>query len=705
MQQNNWAKYRNLYLTLLSLLIFLGLFIVITYPWISHFNTGVSALVTNFSADDSITYADIFQYLGKFRSISSDKILTELISSLPRGGLIISQLIFGEFTGYNIWWLTSFIVAFISAYLLVLYLTKNNHWAAFLGGTIFALFPYHFGQSYGHSGAIWYGWIGLLVLFILRYVRTNYWRDWLGIIISAALFSLSDHHYAAYAVLFVAILLIYLISTRQVKWSRKLLYQTLILAGVFSIGLVSVFGGHFSVYFSEDNWLVPPYEWVVKHSINIFEFISLPTYHILSGQTPLVADSNAAFGSFLDRLSYLGWIVVVIGLMGGYLIIKDKISRKKNAIWIITALLFTVFSWGAVLNFEDVILRSVRMPYHWLYDLVPFFSIIRATGRIVVVGMLGWAILATLAFDYFQKKYCHKRPWFKIISVILIIGFIALDFSYFNLPCQPPEKSVFYTEILARDPDSYAIMQIPASTNYSANSEMKYHNSFHNKTPINYMNTARTGQYKTALQQSTPVIRNLSYTIPFGYGPKIVKHDWNKIGPPVYDELDIKYIVLHKRYLPSETQAELIQLLKETGCRIFYEDDMVIVYQTSRQSDPLIFLSEDDRWSTVPEQELLKRNFFDITVNNSTDQETDITINMTIESLTYQKRAVEILYADDNTKSNILIDPFKEVTEKLIIKALPGQTRLKISFQNEYGKELVDKTYSGLRIKEIDYTY
>lgn len=672
--------------------IFTGVFCVVTWPWAANFSEKIPGLADEFLPEESMNYADTYQYLGNYRIYETNGFSWKLFDLSSRSNLALLQLLMGEMPGYNLWWFASFFIAFGGCFLLVWYLTKN-YWGAFGAGLIFSLFSYHFAHSCGHSGAIWYGWLAFLVLFVLRYFQTKSNLDLLAGLFFFYLVARADDHYALYGAILILALVIYGLLTRQIKWNQVLRWP--ILAGLIigAIVFFLFFGDKLQVYFSDTNWLVPPFVDVSHFSIELLAPLTPPSYHLIQGNAPLHSFNQDHYWSFPERTIYLGWSALFLATIGLWIQARRH-ELKKLALWIFLAVGFLILAYGTSLVIDRNVFVGLPLPYYFVYQYIPFFNIIRATGRIIVLSSIGWSVLAGYGISYLTERL-NKWPRRLVGSGLILL--LCLDLAYFNLPSGQPKVSEFYTRVLTADTSDSRILEIPASTDYGVGSMTGYYEKLSNHSKINWRDYSRTGRVDLSNIKNNPILNKLAYDIPTAEVTEIIKHDWPSLCPAVFRDQNIGYVALHRKYLSDEALRQESQLLEKCGGRLVFDDDEIMAYQTSEvASVPSFYLS-------VSEFSVDNREAPDsVLVHNPSDSLARVTIDFVYRSTTYQELKLNFEYAGSSI-SEFSIPGFEKGKNSLSFDAVPGDTALVIKYLSPDGVAPIETPQ--FIFPEINYTF
>lgn len=502
---------------------------------------------------------------------------------------VFLNLFFNKYVAYNILFLLSFVLSGVGSYLLAYYFTKNKY-ASFLAGLIFAFSPFHFYQStVVNLGTMHQEWIPFMALFLFKFFEKLQLRHFLGFSFFAFLIAMNEHQMLAFSVLFIVAISIFKIASDKSIFKNKKFWIYVVCAlGLLAFVAFFMFGDMLRVATSDNNFLDPGENAANKYSIKMLDPFMPPIFHSLwSGfsenlQKIFFGDSNR--GSYFIGFSVLAMLVIfAFGIMRGRISeISDKVYRGNIAFWGYVLAIFYVFSLG---NSFSVGSRNIYLPYYLIYKFLPFYENIRTTGRMFVFVMLAVSILFAYAFVQLLKKYSQK----KLQMTAMFMAAVLLEFWVAPIRTMSVSYSAFYDKI-ANDNGQYKLIEIPGSTNYEFASYDLFLNTIAKKPVLNGMPLARKISGQFDMQQETPIIKQLLYTIPKGNDPQtknmddIIKgYDWNQAGD-ILNYYNVGYITISKVYADDAMRkmaADFIE--KYVPYSDLYEDKYLIAYRVEKQ--------------------------------------------------------------------------------------------------------------------------
>lgn len=579
-------------------------------------------------------------------------------------------------TIYSLLWLLSFILAAFGAFLLIRYLT-NNDYAAFLSGLIFAFTPYHFLHGLGHVGATTIQWIPFCALYFMKIFREGGMKNCILAGIFYALVALSDFQYLVFVGLFIVLLFLYehaiCFHTHpgcRLGACTSILKKYLIIGIVaFSI-ILPLTISDIQVASSGNNFLKPAPGEAIKYSTDLLSFFLPSVLHPVFGGivTPVYAGFT---GNASEHTTYIGYAVLGLSLFALWVRREDPVVR----FWAGIAVLFSVFSMGPVLHIAGrtvftVFEVSVPLPHIILYYFVPFVENSRTTGRFFIVAALAFAVLAGYGCSELMKKHETK----KILITLLLCALIIFEYLSIPFPVSPVDQPEFYTTI-GKDPERYALLEIPITSDYHAGVKIIYYQTIHKK-PVVGGQYARMPAEARDFEKNTPFINQLTYMLP--QQKDIFDFNTSETGNAILSKYNIRYVILHTRYLTSDQITVLTSLLSPAlGEPYDVKSDSLIVYRV--KEEPIrLFLTLNDGWHSIENQSGTPVRWMNSSATMSiySAENKNVLINLQAASF-YRERTLE-LYSDNTPPGTQKIPThFITVSEPFTLKEGENIVQLK----------------------------
>lgn len=558
-------------------------------------------------------------------------------------------------TTYNVVWFLSFIIAGYAVYLLTLTLWRPSaeqkerswllvHAPAFLAGLYYMFLPYHVAHAQGHFGAMQMAWLPLIIWSVIQLFRTH--NVWFAALLGIGLTiqAWSEHHYMLWLLVFSIIALLFFWKEVNVYFSRPAHRW---LAGALIVWVfVSILLPYYPTIRLAGNGsslLDLGEEQTMRFSSDVFSFIFPASFHPVWG---------GVFGSFFMREAgninvaestyYLGWVVLLL-----LLFFHQRLARRTKRFWLLVGGVFFVIALGPSLH---VLGRELGVPLPYaLIQHLPIFSAVRTVGRAsVLIGLSGAVLLAGVLATHVKR----------VQGVIILLLVILLDFLFFPVTIQSATLSFGYE--LVRNAPGSRVIEIPATTNYTAASRALYASNHHGKEVLGNIALERaSGEAELTFVRSVPAIRQLLYV-----GTSTFRRDRDdffaqNLSETLSDTLryfDVGSIVIH---------PDSLSVLQLTTLRHFLEEDMgfvanvvddVLVYTFDPAALAVpgdgVFLTRDSHWLHVG---------FD-PKRNSVFAEVEEAATVTVVNTTTATRQVDLGF---NT--------FSESPSSLVVKDMTGQ--------------------------------
>lgn len=509
----------------------------------------------------------------------------------------------GPLVAYNVAVLFSFVAGGYGAYLLALYslgrLTpctwrRPAHLAAFLGGAVFTFAPYHMAHLLGHMQLISLEWLPFYALFMMAGVRearnqqveASGFRGIRYVLIAALLLVLvaaCDWYYAFYMALFTGLYWLWTIW----RW-RTWLAPTLRVA---AIGLVFVvMTSPLLVPMLREmlraEYMVPPPGSTEQLSADLTAFFTPSELHPVWG-TAAAGWAGRFTASLSERTVFAGYSVLALALLA--LLAMWRAAR----FWGLSALIFAILALGPVLHIGGATrwggVGPIPLPYALLHQVLPVLSISRSVSRFDVMVMLSLGILAALGLYWLLNRarrlgYHEGAGW---LLAAIALGLVGLEFWVAPYPMSQPETQPFH-EQLAQESGSFAVMDIPMDWDRPAN--LLYQTVHHKPMVSGY--TSRTNPMSPAWR--TPVLQTFRYL-----GPDIIAADPQQLAPIVLNDLEVRYVIVHKSDLPPGDYRETTLALVEEifgEWQVVVDDNWLKVFRVPPAMIPLPYLTLAHGW-------------------------------------------------------------------------------------------------------------
>jgi hypothetical protein len=353
-------------------------------------------------------------------------------------GVALQTLPFHPFSGgavmlHQTALILSFLLLGVNTFVLVRWMTGSS-WAAFLSGAVAPFMPWRVSEL-GHLQLLSVQWLPLVWLFALRVVTGERPRRdslWLAVVLGIQVLS---SFYLAYMALFSTGLLAIALLVAY-RPPRSTVYR---LAGAIALpaALVALtaipYVSRFSAYRFSEASTTP--------------FVTSPDLVLSMLAPPLslradVADlMKVTYRIPLAVLLYtalaLGWLQAAPADAG-----RDRRLRVLTVALVVTIAGAFVLMLGRETQLADV---TIKLPAHWLAQIVPGFSQMRAEFRWAILIGTACPVLAGLGIARVERSLGrlasgYARAWATWVARIGTAALFAVNVSWFQLPARDAWK-------------------------------------------------------------------------------------------------------------------------------------------------------------------------------------------------------------------------------------------------------------------------
>jgi hypothetical protein len=205
--------------------------------------------------------------------------------------------------------------------------------------------------------------------------------------------------------------------------------------------------------------------------------------------------------------------------------------------------------------------------------------ILREPSRFNALLSIPVSILAAIGSRWLAHKLTSTAQKVLLWAVTIIL--ILFEFMIFPFPGLPISVPNWYT-VLARDPEHFGILEIPMDLQHEE--VYMLYQLTHRKALVEG-NVARPPREAYEFIRSVPLLDHLERR----HGSLPPPEDINISRQlDMLNAADIRYLILHQSYLTEDEMAAWRKWLATTP---YYEDDQVVVYQTSTTNFEQAFAS------------------------------------------------------------------------------------------------------------------
>ena len=533
------------------------------------------------------------------------------------------QLNFGLAFAYNSVVLLSFTLAGFGAYLLALYtLTKTFpgkpglRGAAFVGGLIFTMSPFHMAHLLGHMQVFSMIWPPFYILWLIR--TLDPWsppgspppqRQLQNAALTCLFLILTtmvDWYHTLYLLMFTGILLLWILWRNRRQITRR---DTPISTNSFfrPIIMVAAIGVAFGIILSPllvpmvtDASARPDLDTGLTQNIDLSA--DLLAFVLPSEMHPIWGDwtkeiANNFTTSTAERLVFAGFVPLMLGL----LILVRAWSKISVKFWSLILVFFLLMSLGPFLHINGQIVTigswPVPLPYLALFYTVPFINLTRSLSRYDLMVMLSLGILAALGLIQLQlelQKYRWRNLRLQVILPVIASILICFEFLAIPYPVSTLDTPQFYSDLKNEEGD-FIIAELPMDW---PRPTTLLNQTIHGKRLL----TGYTSRGNPLLLAGKmPIFQQWQ-----NHNPDILDLPLAEIAPTLFFDFNLRYIVLDYWQMPAGPKRDVVEqwlFAALPNAQPVYDDGRIKAYKSPPKGDTTQpYLSLGDGWSELQPQ-------------------------------------------------------------------------------------------------------
>ena len=506
--------------------------------------------------------------------------------------------LFSPAATFNLMVLGSFVLCGLAAYQLCRYLT-HNHWAAIVGGAIFAFSSNRLGHALGgwlpQMTAYLYPWYALL---LIRTLRRPTLRRSIGLGILAGIGALVWPMHILY---FMLPLTLVIVGADLVRRRRTFFqdYRVHYLGLAFAISLTIALpfllplilgrlqGG--SSYLSTSG--------IVGHSTDLLAFFTPSPYHpVLAplGLVPAFARRVLPNQEALRAsLAYPGLVAVLLALWGvlrtrprsfdGPVLSKVEGLRTSPWSWAVLAAGAALLALGPILVVGGKVVEyavdgyqsHVLLPYALVRKL-PLLDLGRTPGRLNATGMLGLGVLAAYGLADFLPRLAASR-WRAGLLALAVVALILFE----CLPLWPfPAGDATIPPVIqyiAGQPGDGALLHLPMSRR-RVNNRALYFQTATGRPIVG-------GEVLRMLPETLPWWETIEGLVVADPAPDVVPRPTVAQRRAWLRHFDVDWVLLHRLEAADETRYR--PFIEELLGPAVVEDETLIAFPVPGDAPPL----------------------------------------------------------------------------------------------------------------------
>jgi hypothetical protein len=485
--------------------------------------------------------------------------------------LLLTPLV-GYFAAYNLAILLAYVLSGFGMYLLASHLTGCRP-AAFLAGVVFAFQPYHISES-SHPVLVTTQFMPLFVLALVRMLhdgdvsRSGRIKQILLAALWFLLTALSSWHLMIMLAGLTLLYLLYSLLLERSSWTPGA-HRYLILSALTALLAILPFLWPIIREQLTTDVAYMNVDLEEGRGNDLLSFFVPNLLHPVFG--PLVLEINSRIGYTRHWPAYLGYLALGLAIVG------IVTARRTTRFWRWAGLAISVLSLGSQIKWEGVPLHTFYLPWS-----APVIGVLRHPLRLNSLLFFSLAVLAGFGGRWIYGRLALWNKPSAYLGLALLTSLLLFEYWVFPFPTTQPAYSPFIHQ-LAQEGEDFAVANFPMGRQ-----EAKYymfHQTIHGKRILSG-HVSRTPHDAYAFVDANPLLSAIR----------------NENVPPLYLEerlavlgaLEIRYIIIHKRFLNSERMENWKRWLANFPPP-FYEDESVIVYRTMPSPKTELLQSESMR--------------------------------------------------------------------------------------------------------------
>jgi hypothetical protein len=479
----------NTFIThLLSIILFILVSIVISWPTVDNFSTRLVGNTTDTLAN---VWGGWFYKKAIFGTISIDPITIlfypkgvplSVMGGGPLSGLFsIPFLGMGYYETYNGGFLLAMVATGYCMFLLARSLGMDKIPSIFAGIALEISPLILIGLVIGHPIKAFQGNLALYLLFLnqLAVDRSHMKRNIILGALSMLFCLLYDANYFIFAVIatvvFVAVKLLQNNAISRITLIKRLAVLTLVSAAICSPYLFKLAAGYGSSSF---NVKLSNLASSTSYSTDLAGYFLPNGYNTLFGQfSRNLVDTNPGFAPEVGVTIPLSlFILSIIGIFK---------FGKKNLFFYLVFLTFFLLAMGPYIHFLgnriEINGNPVYLPFYYL-TMIPGFDFIRVPSRFMMMGYIGLGITAALGLDFLTRRYQNMGL---VLSGILLATLVAESWWVPFASSELPDVPRYYVE-MGENSEEFGVLDLPMTLPGVGEAAYDF-STFTTDTYVNYM--------------------------------------------------------------------------------------------------------------------------------------------------------------------------------------------------------------------------
>lgn len=397
----------------------------------------------------------------------------------------------GEPLAYNIVWMLQFPLAVGATFALGRVLGLHPLAAAF-AGLLVAFAPYRIAQSLGHFGAMQLFWIPAMTAAFLNWLRRpSYVRVFLLALVGVAT-AWTEHTLFLTALLALCVLLVVVRRELRAVLRRGEVWRHIaVLVLILFLGGIAPFRQEVLRTASSTSELNPGHEQRLRFTPTFAALVTPPTFHAMRRvDAPYGTSSLPA----ADRVVSLGTALLVLA---GVAVIRERPFVRQRELLLPALLTLT----GIALSLAPRTTIGAA-----LFNVLPFFSAVRAVDRFLALAVM---TLPLLAVRVLTELGTNRSRGYRALAVVLASLLLFEGAPQVPFPSQRAVIAPAYAA-LAQDSSDGGVLEAGASVDYVLASHAVFASTTHHRPVLGSIAFERVEKPPTRTQLlRLPVVRDL----------------------------------------------------------------------------------------------------------------------------------------------------------------------------------------------------
>lgn len=478
----------------------------------------------------------------------------------------------------NIAVLLSFPLSAIAMFLLSFYLTKNPV-ASSMSGIFFA-FSYPRLSQIGHLPMISSQWLPLYILYLFKFLEDGKRKSFILLCIWYLLSITSSIYFGVFLIPITVVVIIadlikhiYLHTVCQYKniaiAALPIIFPFIMILGIVLLPYIRLKAENPDIKRSIDDVThlrasLIDYASVLPTSLNTFKHPTNTNEHVLFPTFTLLFLAMLGLVTSFKNYRYISTVFVLLTCLSFILSLGNEQS-------------FHIGSWST---------GTLKMPYYYLYTIVPVFQIVRVPARFSIFIIISLSVLASMGVDYLMKK--NNTKWITgIVLCTFIFEIWQTNTPFVTIPLEESIPKVYAW--IRKQPEPMILAELPISLFYHGNSmEDQLDKSYGTlqRSDTYALETYRV--YFSAFHKKR-MINGYSGFLPESYNrlAETLENFPSEFAIKALQDIGVTHAVVHIRQYDNEKRDEITKALSRSSLlSLSYWVDDDLVYTIHKKITP-----------------------------------------------------------------------------------------------------------------------